>query len=123
LPAHQPVAKAVVDLALADALGFEPVDGLGDRFGLVETVEPVAVDVGTFTAVRLAVPFRRWLNGAHDGKPVDRGEVPVALVFGGDGHDRPGAVPHEDVVGDVERDGFAGEGVANVGTDEDASLR
>ena len=50
------------------------------------------------------------------------GEGPVALVLGRHGHDRPGPVPHEDVVGHVERDGLAGERVDDVAAGEGATL-
>ena len=38
------------------------------------------------------------------GRPNALGEVPVALVLPGHGHDRAGAVAHQHVVGDEHRD-------------------
>ena len=37
-------------------------------------------------------------------QPERSGELEVALVVGGNGHDRAGAIPAEDVVGDIDRD-------------------
>ena len=68
------------------------------------------------------LPVLRRLDGAHDGQLVQRGERPVALVLGRHGHDRPGAVAHEDVVGHVERDGLAVERVDHVAAREGAAL-
>ncbi len=50
------------------------------------------------------------------------GEVPVTLVLAGHGHDRAGAVAHEHVVGDVQRDRCTRERVLQVGAGEHAPL-
>ena len=50
------------------------------------------------------------------------GEVPVALVLSGHRHDRPGAVGHEDVVGQEDGDGHAGEGVHDPAAGGDTAL-
>ena len=49
-------------------------------------------------------------------------ELAVALVVGGDGHDRARAVVHEDVVGDPDRELLAVDGVDRVEAGEDAGL-
>ena len=122
LPGQQPVAQAVVDLALADALLLEPVDRLGDGVGLVEAVEPLAVDGRAVADVRLAFPAVGRLHRADDGEVVGHGEVPVALVLAGHGHDRPGAVAHQHVVGEVHRHRLVVERVEGVRAGEHAAL-
>ena len=97
--------------------------GLGR--GDVEAVEEPAVDLGAVARVgpaAVGLPVVGRLDRAHDGQPVRRGEGPVALVLGRHGHDRPGPVSHEDVVGDVDRDGLAVEGVDHVAAGERAAL-
>ena len=115
LARQQPVAQPVVGLALADALFFQPVDGSG--LGLVhqQTVQPIAVDGRPVAGVGLAVEVVGGLNGANDGQTVGNGEVPVALVLAGHGHDRPGAVGGEHIVGQEQRDRLAGEWVDHPG--------
>jgi len=122
LPAEQPVAQLVVDLALADALrldpGGHPLLGLGDA----EAVEEAAVDRGTVADVGLAREVGGRLHRPHDRQAVDLGELPVALVLPGHRHDRAGSVAHHHVVGDPDRDPLAVGRVAAVGTGEDAGL-
>ena len=71
LPAQQPVAQAEVDLPLADALGLEPLDGLGLGLDDVQTVEPLAVDG---RARRRRTPRRRSRRAAgRCGRSAGRG--------------------------------------------------
>jgi hypothetical protein len=58
----------------------------------------------------------------HDGQVEGSGEVEVALVVGGHGHDRPGAVTHEHVVGNEDRDRFAVDRVGGERAGEDPGL-
>ncbi len=108
LATDAPVAQAVVHLGHAEPVLDQPVDrlalGLGDR----QPVEEAGVDLHAVARVRLAHPSRRALHGLDDRQPVLPGEVPVALVLAGHGHDRAGAVGHQHVVGDEERDRHAG---------------
>ena len=70
---------------------------------------------------QLGLPLRRPDHLAH--RQVERlREVVVALVVGGHGHDRAGAVVGEDVVGDVDRDPLAVDRVDRVQAREDARL-
>ena len=57
-----------------------------------------------------------------DRQPVALREVEVALVVRGDGHDRAGAVPHQDVVGDPDRDPLVVHRVDGLAAGEDAVL-
>ena len=62
------------------------------------------------------------LDGAHDSQAVDLGEGEVALVLRGDGHDGPGAVGAQHVVGHVDRHFLVVEGVDHVGAGEGPAL-
>jgi len=122
LPAEQPVAEPVVDLAPADPLGLEPLDGLGLGLRHRQPVEPPAVDGRAVPGVGLTLPVLGRLDGADDREAVHPGEVPVALVLTRHGHDRPGSVRHQDVVGQVHRDRPAVEGVEDVTAGEDPAF-
>ena len=58
----------------------------------------------------------------HDGQVELLGELEVALVVRRHGHDRAGAVVHQDVVGDPDRDPGVVDGVDRVEPGEDAGL-
>ena len=103
LATDAPVAQAVVDLGGAEAARDQPVDGLALRGGDREAVEEAGVDLDALTGVGLAGPSVRTLDGLDDRQPVLLGEFPVALVLAGDRHDGAGAVAHQDVVGEEQR--------------------
>ncbi len=63
-----------------------------------------------FDAVRGEPRVGRLLDGG-DLEAVLAGELEVALVAARHGHDRPGAVAHQHVVGDPDRDVLAGDRV------------
>ena len=130
LTAEQPVAQLVADGRLAPTLLDQPGRGAGHPVGdRGETVE-VEGRIGRVHVRRVTDeglrPCRRvegFLDAAF-GEPLGRrvldrrdrqvetaGELEVALVAARNGHDRPGAVAHEHVVGDPHRDGLAGERV------------
>ncbi len=88
----------------------------------MKPVEKVGVDGHAIAGVGLTIPILRWLDGTDDLQPVLGSEVPVALVLARHGHDRTGAVTHEHVVSDVDRDTLAVDGVDCVGTSEDPGL-
>ena len=67
-------------------------------------------------------PFGGGLDDGPDGDAEGLRELEVAVVVGGHGHDGAGAVADEDVVGDPDRDGLAGDGVDRVAAGEDAGL-
>ena len=87
-----------------------------------QTVEEAAVDRGAVADVGLAVELGGRLHRAHDRQVEDLGELPVALVLARHGHDRPGAVAHQHVVGDADRDRLIGDRVGRVGAGEHAGL-
>ena len=63
----------------------------------------------------------RPLDGGMS-RPYCAGELEVALVAARHGHDRPGAVAHQHVVGDPDRDVLAGDRVGGVAAREHAGL-
>ena len=60
--------------------------------------------------------------GGDDGQAEAAGELEVALVAGRNGHDRPGAVAHQHVVGDPHRHRLAGGRVGGRGAQRDTGL-
>ena len=108
------------------ALG-EPGDDRLLRLRARQAVELAGVDehlvvgVGDERGALLDLAVRRPDDGA-DLQPVLLRERVVALVVGGDGHDRAGAVLHQHVVGDPDRDLLAVDGVDGVAAGEDAVL-
>jgi hypothetical protein len=58
----------------------------------------------------------------HDRKPELGGELVVALIVGGNAHDRPGAVIHQDVVGNPDRYLYPAGGIQREASGEDACL-
>ena len=82
------------------------------------------VDVSSVGAMlRRREPLVRRLLDGRDVEAVDAGELEVALVAARHGHDRPGAVAHQHVVGDPDRDVLAGDRVRGVAAGEHAGLR
>ncbi len=107
-PGEQPVPQAVLGRPLGQALLRQP---RGDpRLRLVDG-EPVDVDLGvggvdhhSGARVRgVLVVVGRRLDRPDVGQTELLRELPVAGVLGGHSHDRAGAVAHEDVVGDEDR--------------------
>ena len=111
LPADQPVPQPVLHRALAEAPLHEPFGRPFLRRVDVEAVEETAVDLRAGPGPGLAREVVGGRDGADDRQVVGDGEVVVALVLGGDGHDRPGAVGRDHVVGDVDRHRLTGERV------------
>ena len=134
LAADQPVAQAVGDRALARArappASRSPRARSGPRRAHRRAVNRAGVDHDAALAGvggghrapgRGPSPVRRR-DHRHDGQAELAGEVKVALVVRGHGHDRAGAVAHQHVVGDPDRDALAVDRVDGVGAGEDAGL-
>ena len=115
LAAEHPVAQLEVDLILALAVAFQPLDHLFLGVGDGQAVEEAGVDqraggnVGEGSLVE--VRRRSALDDLDDGQTELLGELPVAGVVGGHGHDGAGAVGCQDVVGDKDGDFLAVDGV------------
>ncbi len=126
LAAEQPVPQLGGDRARAGVPGLEPADdgvlGLGHAHPVQADLVVGAVDRRPLADVRLVFPVLGRLHGPHDGQVEQLGERPVTLVLPGHGHDGPGAVAHQHVVGHEHRDGPAGGGVGRVAADEHAGL-
>ena len=121
LARDEPVAQAVVDRGVPLALAVQPGH---DPLQRVAVGQPVEVRGGVHqcpvTGVGQAVvgPF----DDPPDRQVEPLGECEVALVVRRHGHDRPGAVLHQHVVGDVHWDALAVDGVDHVPAQEDAGL-
>ena len=126
LARDEPVAQPVGDRALARPLrlgvGGDGADGLARR----RAVEGAGVDHGAALGEgRLERRAHVDLGVVEDGNDLEAvfgGELEVALVVRGDGHDRARPVGHEHVVGDPDGDALAVEGVEGVGAGEHARL-
>ena len=122
LTREEPVAQLVVDRALTLPLLLEPLSDLA-LLGLVDLqpVEELGVDgfAGAGVGLLLDVPAG---DDLADGQAEGAGELPVALVVRGHGHDRAGAVAGQHVVGDPDGDLLAVDRVDGVGAGEDAGL-
>jgi hypothetical protein len=133
LTAEQPVAQPEVDGAFADAPALQPLGdaglGLDDAQAVQGDLAARRVDdlrvvggegvvpggrVGAAVVTRLDHTADRQLEGAREGE--------VARVVGRDGHDRAGAVAHQDVVGDEDGDPLAVDRVGRVRAGEHAGL-
>ena len=121
LARQQPVAQAVVDRAVALALAVEPVDDLLQRLAVVDAVE-LGRGVHQRAVARVGQLVAAF-DDAADRQVELRGEVEVALVVAGDGHDRARAVLHQHVVGDVHRDPLAVDRVDDRAAQRHAGLR
>ena len=71
---------------------------------------------------RCLQPFERRLHDRADRQTELAGELEVALVVGRDGHDGPGAVANEHVIGDPDRDLLLVHRIDGVGAGEHARL-
>src|SRR4029453_12833327 len=84
--------------------GDEPLDRDLLRLGHVLAVPARARDRGAVLEEPLAREAFWRLHRAHDRQAEALGELPVALVLAGHGHDRARAVAEQHVVGDPDRD-------------------
>src|SRR3712207_5030759 len=74
-----------------------------------------------YTTLFRSIPVRRG-DDCSDRYPVLSGELEVALVVGGDGHDCAGAVAEQDVIGSVDRDLLPARRVDRIRPGEDTGL-
>ena len=128
LAADEPVAQPVADPADAFAGLLEPGDELVDRLAAVwQAVERAGVDHRAGLGQRLGHLVGRGgaagdLVDEADGQAILARELEVALIVGRDGHDCAGAVAHQNVVGDPDRDWHVIGRVDSERTGEDARL-
>ena len=130
LAADQPVAQAVGDLRLGQATSRparrrspSPPSSAGMPLNapLLTRPSPAAWAMYAPSIGASAILAGRG-DDPPDRQPERPGEREVALVVGGDGHDRAGAVAGQHVVGDEDRDPLAVDRVDGVGADGDAGL-
>ena len=111
LPREAPVAQPVRDGHRAAALLLERGHDRARAVRRRQSVVALGVDQPPVLVDHL-----------DDRQPERRRELAVALVVRRDGHDRAGAVVHQDVVGDPDREPLAVDGVRRVVAGEDAGL-
>ena len=126
LAGEQPVAQTVNDLALTGAGGLHQLDGLSDGLGLGQAgqlagVHEHAVTGGSNTAGGRILSALNIQN-LHNGQVKLQGEVQVALVVRGHGHNRTGTVVGQHVVGGPHGQLCAGQRVDRVAAGEHAGL-
>ena len=127
LAGEQPVAQTVLSGLGGQSLSGQPFGDLGLRRLDLEAVD---VDLGIGRVDHhpgagersVLIVVGRRLHGADIGQSERLCEVPVAGVFGGYGHDRSGAVAHEHIVGDEDRNLRPGGRIERIGAGEDAGL-
>ncbi len=127
LPADEPVLEAVRGRGLADALLPRPLGHLRDGLVGGHAVEGPAVDdeAGAVVRGRHRGAVQALALGLDDDAHLEAvlaGELEVALVVGGDGHDGAGAVAHQHEVADPDRDLLVRERVRGVAAGEDTFL-
>ena len=128
LPREQPVAEPVVDGEPAEAARLELVDDPALRGGRGEPVEIAGVDdpdvlgLGDEGRAGGHLGAVGGLDHGADRQVELRRELEVALIVGGDRHDRAGPVLHQHVVGDEHRDPLAVDRVDDGAFEPDAGL-
>ena len=122
LAREKPVAEFKLNFAGAFAFALEPVDDFSFGFFSGEAVEEVRVYGGSVAGETLPVFVAFGLHHLGDGELELFGELEVAFVVGGDGHDGAGAVAHHHVVCNPDGDGLLVDGIDGVCTGEDAAF-
>ncbi len=114
VPSPSPSVLEEVDDARLGVGDVQPVE----RDALVGAVDRDAVAEERLV-VRVALGR---LDGADDRDVELLGELPVARVLPGHGHDGAGAVAHQHVVGDEDRDALSRQGIRRPRAGEDTGL-
>src|SRR5579884_681821 len=128
LAADQPVTQAIGDHKLADALLLQVARDLRDGLLAGRAAEGAGIDHRPLRDTRLRPCFRvaRLLtfgpDDLDDGNAELARKLEVALVVGGNAHDRARAVAHQHVVGDPDGNLLAADRVGDVAAGEDARL-
>src|SRR6266566_5602217 len=128
LPADQPVAQAIGDHKPANALFFDVTSHAGNRLVSGRTVKRARVNhdpqvlfcpcPGRRVAWRLSL----WPNHFAYGNTELTRKLKVTLVMSRNTHDRAGAIAHQHIIGDPDRDLFTVDGIGDVATCKDAGL-
>ena len=121
LATEQPVPELIVHRAFAVAVFLQP--GLHPFLGLgyVEAVQKAGVHMGSVSDIGsgLDIPPSDHLNNRDVKLP---GKLPVPLVSTRHGHNRPGAIGEQDIVGDPNRNRLAINGIQGIAARIDPGL-
>src|SRR2546427_106777 len=116
-----PVVQAVLHPRRCRAASREPLDDLAAALATGEDIESARARQHPHLG-HAGERLPLHLDHLADGEAELTGELEVALVVRGHGHDGAGAVLHEHVVGDPDRDRLPGRRIAGVGAEEDTRL-
>ena len=124
LAGNQPVAHPVGDFGATNTLTVQPGDNLFTGVFAAGAVELAGVDELAFAVIAAVgiVTALGLLNHLLDWQVKLLGELKVAFIVTRNGHNRAGAVAHEDVVGHPNRNRLTGGGVDGVTAGEDAGF-
>ena len=114
LAGEHPVPQLVVDLGRADALLLQPLCDGGDGVLDGEAVEEVGIDQDARLVLGGEGGLLHVLAAGHHLDDLQAelfGELPVPVVVGRDGHDGPGAIGGQNIVGDEDGDLLPVDGV------------
>ena len=112
LAAEKPVAQFVIDPATAQMTAFEPLDDPLLRLGRAQAVQEIGIDRGSFIAdVANRFHSRRRLHNFLNWQLELARKFEVSFIVARNRHDRPGAVAHQNVVGDPDRNTLLVRGI------------
>ena len=100
------VTQAVIDLAAAQAVRFDIVDGGGDGFLDGHAIEETGIAHDARLGVKAAFGNIASFDDGHDGQVESPGENIVTAVVRRNGHDGAGAIAGQHVFGDPNRNLF-----------------
>ena len=124
LTGNQPVAKPVVDRRAANALFFQPAADRLLEFGRGQAVPCAGIDGDSLRRFRglQIVGGTVAADHLHDGQVEFPGEFKIPVVVARHAHDGAGAVAHQHVIGDPDRDFFSVDRIDGVSAGENAGL-
>gem|GEM_PF-2497087 len=114
------VAQAVIDLAAADALRLDIVDGGGDGFLDAHAVEEAGVAHRTFLGIEARLGNVASLDERDNGQVERAGEGIVAAVVRRHRHDGAGTIARQHIFGNPHGHLFTGQRVHGIGAGEHA---
>src|SRR5260370_329745 len=128
LPADQPVAQAIGHHELAGTPFLQVAGHFGNCIISGRSIERTRVDhypqvfFGLGPCRRVTRLLILWANHLADGNAELACKLKVALVVAGHAHDSTGAVAHQHIISDPDRNLLAIDGICDVAASKDARL-